>query len=649
MALELLLIEDSNAHAELVRRALAALPEPVSLRIAETVAAARTAIAEKQPDLVLLDVKLPDGTAMDILPGASEEAAFPVIVLTGHGDEVLAVACMKAGAMDYLVKSPETLRSITLTIQRIRNDWSRVLEHRRTLASLRESEERLHALFDEANDAMFVTDPETGLIVDVNNQAEHLMGMTRDELVGLHESLLHPKEMGSEARRIFSNPSAHAGKLIAEAEVETRKRGRVPVEISASTISLHNGKKIVLGIFRDVSKRRQLEDQLRQAQKMEAIGQLAGGVAHDFNNVLAAIMLQLGLLQSDNRIPSDISSSLTLLEAATKRASELTRQLLLFGRRQPAKLQPVDLDILLVNLLKMLRRLIGESIHLEFKPRPNSCWIFADPSMVEQIVMNLVVNARDAMPQGGRIVITTKIVDCAMPVTWVDTPSQSAPGSYVRLAITDTGCGMDEPVLKKLFEPFFTTKEQGKGTGLGLATAYGIVKQHHGWIDVRSEKGKGACFQVFLPLRLPMRAASGDGDQAMPVSSGCETVLLVEDDAIVRTFTSLSLRASGYTVLEASDGEEAMNVWNRHGDKVEVLLSDMIMPQGFSGWDLAKLMRKERPDLPVLLMSGYSDDLSRQVLERENSVVFLQKPFDMAKLTQALRTVLKGKFPNPRP
>jgi len=508
---------------------------------------------------------------------------------------------------------------------------------------LQESKQRLEALFEHANDAILVFDPGAGRILSANGTAARLLGREAAALVGLHHSQLTPPEPRERQTEGLVEAGLKAGSSRRQTELLHSDGRRIQVEASYSLIELPQGERLLQGIFRDLSEQRQLEAQLRQAQKMEAIGQLAGGVAHDFNNVLAAIMLQLSMLQSDRRLPTDMQSTLTILESSTKRAADLTRQLLLFGRRQPAKMQPVDLDTLVANLLKMLRRLIGESIRLEFVPQSPGRWLHADPGMIEQVLMNLVVNARDAMPRGGLI----EIGIVSRPVTELgNRPREQAgeeppPPVYVELSVKDSGHGMDEEVLKRIFEPFFTTKQLGKGTGLGLATAYSIVKQHRGWIEAESSPGQGACFRTFLPQASAPIIIPRHAEPVHVRPRGRGTILLVEDDNIVRTFTSLSLRSSGFNVLEAKDGRDAGVVWEDHGRRIDYLLTDMVMPNGVSGWDLISRCRAAAPGLAVVLMSGYPTDLPKAAFDPTSRVFFLQKPFDATKLNQSLKSALE--------
>jgi len=758
--MQILLIEDSESHAELVRRSLA--PLNASLEVVQTLAAAREHLATHVPDVVLSDLQLPDGSSIILLGDYPNGVPWPVIMMTGHGDETLAVSSIKAGALDYVVKSPESIRQMPRLIERAMREWRRMIDHRSTQLALRASEEQLRyamdatsdglwdwdlsngnlywaprtyvmlgyapqefvvnydiwrellhpderegvveelwrqirgqgvfslefrlrtksgdwrwingrgkpvshgidghilrivgthvdiherviseqrlleskkrfeLLFEQARDMIFVVDAASACVLEMNTSAERQLGLSRSVVVGrpLHELVV--PEMRSEFEAQFRKIAAGRAGSVELVELSAAEGRRVPTELAASSIVLPSGQVVVQGIFRDVSERLQLEAQLRQAQKMEAIGQLAGGVAHDFNNMLAAIMLQVSMLQGDRRMPPEVHSTLGILETSAKRAADLTRQLLLFGRRQPAKMQPVDLELLVGNLIKMLRRLIGEANILDFHQGAQTQWVNADASMIEQVVMNLVVNARDAMPQGGRIDIRIDSLRMAPPES---AGIGNDEREYTRVRVSDTGMGIDEHTRKRLFEPFFTTKPQGKGTGLGLATAYSILKTHQGWIDVESEAGKGACFLVYLPrIPAPLPVVRSLEAVFTPVAQK-GAVLLVEDDLLVRTFTTLSLKSAGFSVLEASDGFSALTCWKQSKAVIELVVTDMVMPSGLNGWDLVTAMRKERPALPAVIMSGYASDLPPGAI-KAGGTAFLQKPFDTAKLVDAIR------------
>ena len=391
-------------------------------------------------------------------------------------------------------------------------------------------------------------------------------------------------------------------------------------------------------------KRKQTEEQFRQVQKMEAVGQLAGGVAHDFNNILAASMLQLNLLLEDTTLPHPVRSALMELNRDSERAADLTRQLLMFSQRHQIKMAQLDLNRILSDLLKMLGRILGETIQLAFKPAPAPLWVEADSGKIQQIVMNLCVNARDAMPQGGTLVLTTSefTLDEA---TARDIPD-ARPGRYACLAVSDNGCGMTEQVRSRIFEPFFTTKGVGRGTGLGLSTVYGIVHQHHGWIQVRSEVGQGTEFRVFIPA-LPGEPALDREENQRVLHHGKGTILVVEDDAGVRGMVVLSLRHLGYHVLESATGEEALRLWAERGRDIDLLFTDMIMPGSISGAELALTLKTSSPSLKIIISSGYSMENNHLDVAWEHDVTYLPKPYSAHALASVVSACLDPQAPAP--
>jgi PAS domain S-box-containing protein len=388
-------------------------------------------------------------------------------------------------------------------------------------------------------------------------------------------------------------------------------------------------------IIQDVTNRKQLELQLLQAQKMEAIGQLAGGVAHDFNNILAATMMHLSLLQRVPELTLSMKESLKELEAETKRATGLTRQLLLFSRRQVLHTDTIDLNELLSTLLKMLRRLIGEHINLVFKPGLTPLWIEADAGMIEQVVMNLCVNARDAMTQGGRVTIGADSLTLDSTKTLGDTETRS--GEFICLSVTDTGCGMDAATLKHIFEPFFTTKEAGKGTGLGLATVYGIVKQHRGWINVHSALGNGSTFRIFLPATTAPTPVVNESRGPSQIKGGGESVLVVEDDEAFRNMMAMTLKVLGYRVFEAADGRAALGLWEKYASEISFLFTDQVMPGGISGLDLCRRLHATKPTLRRMISTGYTTSVIDPAVLAAEGIDFLPKPFTSESLANAVR------------
>jgi PAS domain S-box-containing protein len=391
------------------------------------------------------------------------------------------------------------------------------------------------------------------------------------------------------------------------------------------------------GISRDVTQQRRLEEQFRQSQKMEAVGRLAGGVAHDFNNMLTVITSYSELLLSDMESTDPRREDLEEIRKAAAGAAGLTRQLLAFSRQQVLEPTVLDLNAIVSGAEKMLQRLIGEDVALVTVLAPDLGAVKADPGQLEQVIMNLAVNARDAMPEGGKITVETANVELDATYTAEHTPV--SPGAYVLLSVSDTGVGMDEETKRRLFEPFFTTKEKGKGTGLGLATVYGIVKQSGGFIWVYSEVGHGTTFKIYLP-RVDEPADAAQQATVLPESMrGTETVLLAEDAGPLRAVARQILKRHGYTVLEAPDGKSALDQATGHDGPIHLLIADVIMPE-MSGRQLAERLKERRPELKVLFVSGYTDDAIIRHGTLEPGIAFLQKPLSPESLARKVRVIL---------
>jgi len=372
--------------------------------------------------------------------------------------------------------------------------------------------------------------------------------------------------------------------------------------------------------------------------KMEAIGQLAGGVAHDFNNILSATLMHIGLLQQNPDLTPNVRNSLAEIETETKRAADLTRQLLLFSQRYVAKVALLELNALISDRSAVLKRLLGENIKLNFQGSNDEVWIKADSGMMEQVLLNLCTNAREASAKGGIVTVGTKLEDFE-GVTTKSRPDARV-GRFVCLSVADTACGMGETVLKKIFEPFFTTKGTGTGSGLGLATVYGIILKHEGWVEVESTPGKGSLFRIYLPAVNAPPNAAAFGRRAKEIKGGSETILLVEDEAAVRRPTAMCLRKLGYGVLEASNGSEAQKVWEQHRKKISLLFTDMELGGLVSGLDLAKQFRKDERLLRVIISSGYSVDLSSNSSKALSGLTYYAKPHNPASMAKVVRQCL---------
>jgi PAS domain S-box-containing protein len=390
--------------------------------------------------------------------------------------------------------------------------------------------------------------------------------------------------------------------------------------------------------FRDITEQRKLEAQFRQSQKMEAFGQLAGGVAHDFNNILAVIQLQAGLLKSEATLSLEQIEFARDIEKAAERGANLTRQLLLFSRKQTMQPRNLKVKEVVDNMIKMFQRTLGEQVQIQFKFAEEPLVIHADPGMIDQILLNLVVNARDAMPTGGQIIIETSAAQ--FDEVTATQLSQARPGLFVCLSVSDTGSGIPPEILPRIFEPFFTTKEVGKGTGLGLATVFGIVQQHQGWINAYSEVGRGSTFRVYLPCQTKTTDTEFFWSSRAPMRGGNETILLVEDEAAVLSSVRIALTRLGYRVLEAANGEQALAVWNQHRDEIRLLLTDLVMPGEMTGKELAGQLLQQNPKLKVIFASGYSVEVAGKDLLLEEGVNFLAKPFQAYKLAQTIRNQL---------
>jgi PAS domain S-box-containing protein len=512
---------------------------------------------------------------------------------------------------------------------------------KRTDDELRAMDGRYRQIIQTANEGIWVSD-ERDQLTFVNQRMADLLGYSQGELINRSvRDFIEPADL---ADHEFKLQMAHRGQSTQFERRMRRKNGsELLVWMSGSPLFDDEGNfRGAFAMLTDLTERRQLESQLRQVQKLESIGQLAGGVAHDFNNILAAIMMHLSLLHQNPNLDLETTEAIKDLEAETKRAANLTRQLLMFSRRSVMQVRAVDVNDVVQNMLKMLRRLLGEHISIKFDSQSNLPAIEADVGMLEQVLMNLAVNARDAMAKGGHLTIATTLVELDVEAARLN--SERRLGKFVCLSVADTGLGMDEAIIKRIFEPFFTTKEIGKGTGLGLPTIHGIVKQHLGWIEVQSRIGQGTLFQVFLPAKHNLALPTVE-PHAVPqtIPRGHGTLLLVEDEEIVRRPIGIYLRKLGYHVLEAANGHQAFDLWREHRDRIDLLYTDMVMPEGLNGLELAEQMRLEKPGLKVIISSGYSTEISSQGIPTESGFCYLAKPSPSALIAATIRDCLREK------
>jgi PAS domain S-box-containing protein len=509
-----------------------------------------------------------------------------------------------------------------------------------TETALSESEQLFSVFMANLPVAAFIKD-QNGRMLFANHFVQDTFGWREWE--GKSTGELFPVELARQMAEADCKALAQGLLVVQETILDTRGRERI-FETYRFPIGVE-GKGIMLGaVAVDITERRELEAQLRQAQKMEGIGRLAGGVAHDFNNMLAVIRGNAELLlMTAAQLDGPANDCLKQVIAASERAANLTRQLMSLGRKQVMRAQPLDLNGVVGDLAKMFTRIIGEDVDLQCQFAADLPFVEADIGMMEQVIVNLVINARDAMPCGGKLLIATDTtnVDPAYTHTHVDARA----GTFVCLTVSDTGTGIAPEHLPRIFEPFFTTKEPGKGTGLGLATVYGIVKQHQGWVEVSSRLGEGSIFKIFLPARPAPRKKPATSETAVAMRGGTETILLVEDDYAVRMTTRRVLESVGYRVCEATSAREALEIWRVQAEDIALLLTDMIMPEGVTGRELAEQLRADRHGLKVIFLSGYAEDVTGKDTDiiRRSKSRFLQKPCSSRTLLDTVRECLDEK------
>lgn len=509
-------------------------------------------------------------------------------------------------------------------------------------AARRESEQLYRLIFDASPVPMFVLDPDTLRFVAFNEAFVSLYGYSREELAQMNLLSLRPQTQGAESQAFVKKPGETDSKGIVQRQ---RKDGSlIDLEYTSRQLIFH-GKPSCINILRDITEQKKAElalqkteEQLRQAQKMEAIGRLAGGIAHDFNNLLSAVLGYSEMILQDLSKTDPLRGDIEEIFKAGERASELTKQLLLFSRQKVLEPQVISINDVLSTTEKILRRILGEDIVLVTKLSPSLGRVRADPSSVQQIIMNLVVNSRDAMPTGGRLTIET--ADVSLDETYAQGHLGVKPGPYTMVSVTDTGHGMDKATQARIFEPFFTTKDKSKGTGLGLSTVFGIMQQSGGSIWVYSEPNQGTTFKLYFP-RAEAAEAPAAAKKNFRQFGGEEVILLVEDEAQVRSVACNILRRYGYQVIEAQDAAEAQEKCERFTGNIDLLVSDVVMPH-MSGPVMAKKLSEMRPKMKILFMSGYTDDAAMRHGVMISEVAFLQKPFTIESLIKKVREVLDG-------
>jgi two-component system cell cycle sensor histidine kinase/response regulator CckA len=639
--LRVLIIEDSATDAKLVVHELRRGGRPVEFEQVQEAGPMEEALARSPWDVVVSDWSMPKFSALDALACVDRQGLdIPFIIVSGTIGEDVAVEAIRAGAHDFMPK--HNLTRLAPAIERELRERRGREARRKAEAAFRASEERYRRIVETTNEGVWTIDAESKTTF-VNARMAAMLGYEVTEVIGrpVFDFLVADAKEATK-RNLDRRREGLAGQ--AEVALSRKDGSEIWVLLDSTPIRDDTGRfEGVLAMVMDLTERRQAEQalreseaQLRQSQKMEAIGSLAGGVAHDFNNLLTVILSYAEVIASDLKATDPLLHDVQEIQKAGQRAAALTRQLLLFSRQQVAEPKVIDLNEVLLGMDKLLRRIIGEDIELSSVPPPDLGRVLADPGHIEQVIMNLVVNARDAMPKGGKLTIET--ANAVLDEDYVRTHLGSRAGPHVMLAVTDTGTGMDKAVQSRIFEPFFTTKEMGKGTGLGLSTVFGIVKQSNGSIWVYSEPGKGTTFKVYLPRTDAETEALKPGAPRTNVR-GTETVLLVEDEDAVRRVARGILERQGYQVMEARNAGEALLICEKHAETIHLLLTDVVMPQ-MSGPEVAKRLMQTRPGMKVLCVSGYTDETVVRHGILEAGIAFLQKPYTPDALLRKVREVL---------
>jgi PAS domain S-box-containing protein len=665
------IVDDEPAILRLLKATL--LDAGYQAMIAQEGVSALQHIEQFKPDLILLDVMMPGLDGFEIcrrLKANPQTQHIPVIFMTALEDTINEVKGFQLGAVDYIIKPFQAQMVLArikthLTIhklqQRLRqqNDelekrvqartvelvkvnmalQEEIAERRRAEEGLWKTATRFRSLIEHASDIMAILNPD-GLCQYVSPSASRILSYISADLVGrtIFE-FVHPDDVTLVAETV-TEALRRPGLALPEIEYRLRHRNGAWHTFAATFTNLLDNSAVngLLVNCHDITERKQLEAQYRHSQKMEVIGQLAGGVAHDFNNILTVISGHCAFILDNLRQDDPLRADVERIKKSGERAASLTRQLLAFSRKQALKPQIVNLNTIVSQVEKMLQRLIGEDIALVITPAMRLGQVKADPGQIEQVMMNLVVNARDAMPQGGKLIIETANVE--LDQSYARQHLSVRAGPYVMLAVSDTGHGMDEATKARIFEPFFTTKEAERGTGLGLATVYGIINQSDGHIQVYSQPGQGATFKIYLP-RIEKPEETVLSDQNLVESrQGSETILLVEDDVMVRNFACRVLREAGYTVLETSHGAEALQLCEWYTKPIHLLVTDVVMFSGISGPQLAKWLVTLQPEMRVLYISGYPDNALTQRGLLESETPFLSKPFTPGTFIHKVREVL---------
>lgn len=652
--LSVLVIEDSDQDCILLIEELKRNGFSPEYERIETRSEMEEMLEKRSWDLIVADYRLPRFNLKEVINVLNEQNLdLPLIIVSGFLDEEMAVESLKAGAHDFIMKN--NLARLVPAINRELREAKNRNKQRQSEEALRKSEEQYRLLAEHVTDVIFTMDLKLHFKY-LSPSVERMTGYTIEEILikSLREILTqssfkdavqaYRKGLFEEKRSEQEYPQSPTLEL----EVKGKDQTTVWVDVSITVLKDDQKNPIgILGVARNITKRKKTEEEkdriqqlLFQSQKMEAIGALTGGVAHDFNNLLTAIQgyTDMALKSLDNR--ETLYNELKQIQVTAERAAELTQQLLLFSRKQPMELMPLNINDIIRDLLKLLQRLIGEDIGVSTTLDPDLFMIEADKSSIEQMVMNLIVNARDAMPNGGMLTIQTE--NATLGQSDCRNISDLKPGEYVKLSIEDTGVGIDEEILSHIFEPFYSTKNAGEGTGLGLSVVYGIVKGHDGWIYVESHKDQGTAFNIYIPsIQDKKRKVLPKADSFEDIQGGSERILILEDEDVVREFARRALTNHGYQVFPASNASEAMMIFEREGGQFDLIFSDVVLPDK-SGVKVVNAFLNMNPKIRILMTSGYTDKKSQWEVICERGYAFLEKPYNLHDLIRSVRKTLES-------
>ena len=647
--INILLVEDEESHADLICRSFKSNIERMSVTVAYNLNEARNSISKSTPDLIIADFLLPDGKGIELIPAKREESPYPIIILTSHGDEKIAVEAMKAGAFDYIVKSEVTLDDMPRICERIMREWSQITEQKKTEEALSKSEEKYRNLVETAQDAI-VCDV-NGIIVDWNKSAERVFGYSKDEIIGKPIEILIPDRYKKEHQEgleqfIKTGKGRIIGKTV-EVSGITKEGLEIPIEISLTAQKIEEEKYLFTAVIRDLTERKKMEEALLQSEKLKSIGTITSGVAHEFNNILAIISGNAQLLEASYKDHEELTKALRTIKRATNDGAEISRRMLKFTRtaKDTAGFEPFDINELINQAIdftkprwKNMAQAKGINYCMDTEGMKRVPSILCNHTELREVFVNIINNALDAMPDGGTITVATRCVRSKElgveskkeNASKLKTQNSELKGDFVEITFADNGEGMSEEVKKNIFDPFFTTKGV-VGTGLGMSTAYGIVTGHGGKIEVESEVGRGSTFTLQFPADTKTDSPKESSEPEQEIMNKCLRILVVDDEEEICNILDKFFSKKGHMVRTVDNGREAI-ILTKVTD-YDLVLCDMAMPEVF-GYDVIKTLNKLEKRPKIGIITGWGDKLMPPEEEGLKVDFIIRKPFDFSELTK---------------